>query len=85
MLEARIPRFANDATLEAARLELALTHPHVRPDPHDGRVCMSATSSVVRNDTGLVLSVLGAVSFCHFLNALIQSLLPILRQFGQLA
>ena len=37
---------------------------------------MSATSSVVRNDTGLVLSVLGAVSFCHFLNDLIQSLLP---------
>jgi len=37
---------------------------------------VSATSSVLRTETGTVLSVLGAVSFCHFLNDLIQSLLP---------
>ena len=38
---------------------------------------MSATSTAtLRGGTGTVLSVLGAVSFCHFLNDLIQSLLP---------
>ena len=37
---------------------------------------MSATQAAVRNGAGTVLSVLGAVSFCHFLNDLIQSLLP---------
>jgi FSR family fosmidomycin resistance protein-like MFS transporter len=37
---------------------------------------VSATSPAVRSATGTVLSVLGAVSFCHFLNDLIQSLLP---------
>jgi len=37
---------------------------------------VSATSSALRSDTGTVLSILGAVSFCHFLNDLIQSLLP---------
>jgi MFS transporter, FSR family, fosmidomycin resistance protein len=37
---------------------------------------VSTTSTALRNETGLVLSVLGAVSFCHFLNDLIQSLLP---------
>jgi FSR family fosmidomycin resistance protein-like MFS transporter len=37
---------------------------------------VSATSPAIRSATGTVLSVLGAVSFCHFLNDLIQSLLP---------
>ncbi len=39
---------------------------------------MSASPATVRNDavTGTVLTVLAAVSFCHFLNDLIQSLLP---------
>jgi MFS transporter, FSR family, fosmidomycin resistance protein len=33
-------------------------------------------SVAARNSAGTVLSVLGAVSFCHFLNDMIQSLLP---------
>jgi FSR family fosmidomycin resistance protein-like MFS transporter len=33
-------------------------------------------SAAARNSAGAVLSVLGAVSFCHFLNDMIQSLLP---------
>ncbi len=37
---------------------------------------MNAVSSAARNSAGTVLTVLGAVSFCHFLNDLIQSLLP---------
>ena len=37
---------------------------------------MNATSTALRGGTGTVVSVLGAVSFCHFLNDLIQSLLP---------
>jgi MFS transporter, FSR family, fosmidomycin resistance protein len=38
---------------------------------------VSATSTTtLRGGTGTVLGVLGAVSFCHFLNDLIQSLLP---------
>ena len=37
---------------------------------------MSATSTAMRGSTGTVFGVLGAVSFCHFLNDLIQSLLP---------
>jgi MFS transporter, FSR family, fosmidomycin resistance protein len=37
---------------------------------------MNAASSAARNGAGTVLTVLGAVSFCHFLNDLIQSLLP---------
>ena len=37
---------------------------------------MSASQATARNGAGTVLSVLGAVSFCHFLNDLIQSLLP---------
>jgi FSR family fosmidomycin resistance protein-like MFS transporter len=37
---------------------------------------MSATQAAMRGGTNTVLTVLGAVSFCHFLNDLIQSLLP---------
>ena len=37
---------------------------------------MNTTSTAARNATGAVLTVLGTVSFCHFLNDLIQSLLP---------
>jgi MFS transporter, FSR family, fosmidomycin resistance protein len=39
---------------------------------------VNATPATVRNnrDSGTVLAVLAAVSFCHFLNDLIQSLLP---------
>ena len=37
---------------------------------------MSATQAAVRGGANTVLTVLGAVSFCHFLNDLIQSLLP---------
>ncbi len=37
---------------------------------------MNASEAAVREGTGTVLTVLGAVSFCHFLNDLIQSLLP---------
>jgi FSR family fosmidomycin resistance protein-like MFS transporter len=37
---------------------------------------MNAASVTARNSAGTVLTVLGAVSFCHFLNDLIQSLLP---------
>jgi FSR family fosmidomycin resistance protein-like MFS transporter len=41
---------------------------------------VNATPATIRSDTsaatGTVLTVLGAVSFCHFLNDLIQSLLP---------
>src|SRR3569623_1568584 len=37
---------------------------------------MIGSSSALRRDDGTVLSVLGAVSVCHFLNDLIQSLLP---------
>src|ERR1700759_4517583 len=37
---------------------------------------MNAVSPAARNSAGTVLTVLGAVSFCHFLNDLIQSLLP---------
>jgi MFS transporter, FSR family, fosmidomycin resistance protein len=37
---------------------------------------MNAASLTARNSAGTVLTVLGAVSFCHFLNDLIQSLLP---------
>ena len=37
---------------------------------------MNAASATARNSAGTVLTVLGAVSFCHFLNDLIQSLLP---------
>ncbi len=37
---------------------------------------MNAASAAARNSAGTVLTVLGAVSFCHFLNDLIQSLLP---------
>ena len=37
---------------------------------------MNATTLAARNSAGTVLTVLGAVSFCHFLNDLIQSLLP---------
>jgi FSR family fosmidomycin resistance protein-like MFS transporter len=37
---------------------------------------MNAASLSARNSAGTVLTVLGAVSFCHFLNDLIQSLLP---------
>jgi len=37
---------------------------------------MNVSSSALRRDDGTVLSVLGAVSVCHFLNDLIQSLLP---------
>ena len=33
-------------------------------------------SVAARTSAGTVLSVLGAVSFCHFLNDMIQSLLP---------
>ncbi len=33
---------------------------------------MNAASSIARNNAGTVLTVLGAVSFCHFLNDLIQ-------------
>ena len=40
------------------------------------RLEMNAASAVARNSAGTVLTVLGAVSFCHFLNDLIQSLLP---------
>lgn len=37
---------------------------------------MSASQAAVRGGTNTVLTVLAAVSFCHFLNDLIQSLLP---------
>ena len=37
---------------------------------------MNAASAAARKSAGTVLTVLGAVSFCHFLNDLIQSLLP---------
>ncbi len=37
---------------------------------------MNASSAAARNSAGTVLTVLGAVSFCHFLNDMIQSLLP---------
>jgi FSR family fosmidomycin resistance protein-like MFS transporter len=37
---------------------------------------MNASKAAVRRGTGTVLTVLGTVSFCHFLNDLIQSLLP---------
>ena len=37
---------------------------------------MNVSSSALRRDDGTVLGVLGAVSVCHFLNDLIQSLLP---------
>jgi len=37
---------------------------------------MNATQAALRNGAGTALTVLGMVSFCHFLNDLIQSLLP---------
>ena len=37
---------------------------------------MNAASATARNSAGTVLAVLGAVSFCHFLNDMMQSLLP---------
>lgn len=37
---------------------------------------MGATQAAMRGGANAVLTVLGAVSFCHFLNDLIQSLLP---------
>jgi len=37
---------------------------------------MNATQAALRNGAGTAVTVLGMVSFCHFLNDLIQSLLP---------
>src|SRR5262249_48176744 len=37
---------------------------------------MNASQAAVRDGAGTALAVLGMVSFCHFLNDLIQSLLP---------